>query len=250
VLRSLKSVTGYTLRATDGDIGKVSDFFFEDLSWIVRYLVVDTGDWLEERLVLISPATAGEPDWDTRTVPVALSRAQVENSPPISVDEPVSRQMEAEIHNYYNWVPYWRAAVPIPASGAVAASAARAEEAREAASSEEAAGDPHLRSADEVTGYHIHATDGEIGHVEDLIVDDEAWTIRYVVVDTRNWLPGRKVLVSPAWVEQVDWVQRMVYVNLQRETIKDSPEYDPSAPVNRDYETRLYDYYGRPKYWV
>ncbi|MGQ9572218.1 MAG: PRC-barrel domain-containing protein [Dehalococcoidia bacterium] len=102
--------------------------------------------------------------------------------------------------------------------------------------------DPHLRSVKEVTGYHIQATDGEIGHVEDFILDDEDWVIRYMVVDTRNWLPGKKVLVAPGWVENIDWSESKVAVGLSREEIKDSPEYDPSAPVNREYEVRLYDY--------
>jgi hypothetical protein len=110
-------------------------------------------------------------------------------------------------------------------------------------------GDPHLRSVGEVAGYHIEASDGEIGHIEDFIFDDETWKIRYVVVDTKNWLPGRKVLVSPLWVEDVSWRKRRVRVDLTQEEIKSSPEYDPTAPVNRQYEERLYDYYGRPRYW-
>jgi hypothetical protein len=107
----------------------------------------------------------------------------------------------------------------------------------------------HLRSTREVIGYHIQARDGEIGHVEDFIADDQTWAIQYMVVDTRNWLPGRKVLIAPAWIEKVDWLERLVHVDLLRETIQNSPEFDPSAPVNRAYEVRLYDYYGRPKYW-
>jgi hypothetical protein len=114
---------------------------------------------------------------------------------------------------------------------------------------EERHSDPHLRSTREVIGYHIQARDGEIGHVDDLIVDDELWYLRYLVIDTRNWLPGRKVLVAPAWAEQVSWIERKVYIDLKRETIKNSPEFDPSMPVNREYEVQLYDYYGRPRYW-
>jgi hypothetical protein len=114
---------------------------------------------------------------------------------------------------------------------------------------EEESGDSHLRSVQEVAGYHIQATDGEIGHVEDFILDDETWMLRYVVVDTRNWLPGRKVIVPPSWVESVDWANRKVSVDFTREEVRTSPEYDPAAPVNREYEVRLYDFYGRPKYW-
>jgi hypothetical protein len=108
----------------------------------------------------------------------------------------------------------------------------------------------HLRSTREVIGYNIQASDGEIGHVEDFIVDDETWIIRYMVVNTRDWLPGKKVLVAPRWIEKVTWAESKVYVELTRESVKNSPEFDPSAPVNREYETKLYDYYGRPKYWA
>lgn len=118
------------------------------------------------------------------------------------------------------------------------------------ASAAAAIADPHLRSAREVIGYHIQAKNGDIGHVEDFIVDDEAWAIRYMVVDTQNWLPGKKVLVAPVWIESIHWAEAKVRVTLTRAKIKKSPEFDPAAPVNREYEDRLYDFYGRPKYWV
>jgi hypothetical protein len=107
-----------------------------------------------------------------------------------------------------------------------------------------------LRSAKEVTGYHIEALDGEVGHVEEFIMDDELWTLRYMVVDTQNWLPGRKVLVSPTWVKSLDWAEQKVTVELTCDAVKDSPKYDPRLPINRDYEERLYDFYGRPVYWA
>ena len=106
-----------------------------------------------------------------------------------------------------------------------------------------------LRSVDEVIGYNIQATDGDIGHVEEFIVDDDTWIIRWFVVDTRNWLPGRKVLVAPDWVTRTSWGDRDVHVDVTRARIKDCPEYDPGLPINRRYEQQLYDYYGRPVYW-
>ena len=147
----------------------------------------------------------------------------------------MSRQQETELHLYYGWTPYWQSGMAAPALAGKQA---------------ETSGDPNLRSSVEVTGYHIQARDGEIGHVEDFLANDEDWVIRYMIVDTRNWLPGKKVLVSPTWIEEVDWLTRDVHVDLKRETIRHSPEFDPDAPVNREYEMRLYDYYGRPKYWV
>jgi sporulation protein YlmC with PRC-barrel domain len=237
MLRSIKSLYGYTIQARDGDIGKVQEFYFDDQAWTIRYLVVDTGGWLLGRRVLLSTVAAGQPEWEKRAFPAVLTKEQVEHSPSISADKPVSRQMEEDLHTYYGWTPYWSGA------GIAMAEAAAEREKREA-------GDPHLRSTQKVTGYHIQATDGEIGHVEDFVVDDETWVIRYMVVNTRNWLPGKSVLVAPTWVDRISWAGGLVYLDLDRETIKNSPEFDPSAPVNRAYELRLYDYYGRPKYWT
>ena len=116
-------------------------------------------------------------------------------------------------------------------------------------SEEDNPGDPHLRSSREVIGYHIQATDDEIGHVEDFIVQDNGWVIRYMVVDTHNWLPGKKVLVATDWIEDVNWAERQVHVGLRRENIEEGPEFEPGMPVSRTYEQCLYDYYGRPVYW-
>jgi sporulation protein YlmC with PRC-barrel domain len=246
MLRSLKEVEGYTILATDGEVGSVEDFYFDDQYWTVRYLVVDTGGWLSGRRVLLTPLAVERPDWGTGTLPVALTKDQVENSPDIDLDKPVSRQREVGLHDHYGWAYYWAdlstpaTAVTTPPPPAMA---------EERAETEREKGDPHLRSVDEVTGYDIQARDGEIGHVEDFIADDETWIMRYLVVDTRDWLPGKKVLVAPAWVRMVNWADADVHVDLLRETIKNSPEYDPAAPVNRAYEERLYDYYGRPRYW-
>ena len=248
MLRSIKSLSGYKIHAKDGDMGKVYEFFFDDEAWTIRYLVIDTGTWLPGRKVLISPLFAiSNPDWKSQTFPVDLTKEQVKNSPEVDVDKPVSRQHQIELHKYYGWPAYWSPGV---AAGAPPVTPVVTQIAKEKATREEEKGDPHLRSTREVTGYHIHATDGEIGHVEDFIVDDESWIIRYMIVDTRNWLPGRKVLVSPAWVKKVSWSDEMVDVDLSRKSIKDSPEYDPSAPINQEYEMRLYDFYGRPKYWL
>ena len=209
-------------------------------------MVADTGKWLPGRKVLISPMMLGEPDWATRRFQVELTRQQVENSPPLEIDTPVSRQYEILYSRFFGTASYWGGANlwgshPSP-------SLLRAEQDK-LATDFEGPEENNLRSIKEVTGYHIQASDGEIGHVEDFIVDDEVWSLRYIVVDTRNWLPGRKVLVSPQWAETVDWAEEKLWVDLSTDSIKDSPEYDPLAPVNREYERKLYDYYGRPVYW-
>jgi sporulation protein YlmC with PRC-barrel domain len=114
----------------------------------------------------------------------------------------------------------------------------------------EKAWDPHLRSTHDVSGYHIQATDGEIGHVEDFIIDDETWAIRYLIVDTRNWWPGKRILVSPQWIERVSWNESKVFVNLSREAIKASPEYSIESVPTRDYEAGLHLHYDRLGYWI
>jgi len=252
MLRSTNELLGYKLEASDGNLGKVRDFYFDDESWTVRYLVADTRRWLPGRLVLISPSSLGHPKWAAHLFPVSLDKEQIENGPPISQDQPVSRQQESKLSRYYGWPIYWGAGLSYGAPPmAPAAIAKLAEEGAEAEEKDEQDdGDQHLRSVREVTGYKIKAQDGEIGHVEDFIVDDESWILRYLVVDTRNWLPGgKKVMLSPGWAERVDWKREKVVVDLKGDTVERGPEYNPANPVNREVETRLYDYYGRPVYW-
>jgi hypothetical protein len=248
MLRSLKALQGYSILATDGDVGRVHDFYFHDDSWIIRYLVVDTGHWLPGRKVLVPPAVLGKPNWIGFSFPVALTRQQVEKSPEIDTDMPVSRQQELDLHNHFGWPAYWidPGFGPFPAMVPIEPSLEPAPPSKSATA---AKGDPHLRSVKAVRSYRIHASDGEMGHMEDFIVDDAFWVIRYLVVNTRNWLPGKQVLISPQWLQEIRHWERMVHVSLKRDNIRTCPEFDPVAPVNREYEARLYDYYGRPGYW-
>jgi hypothetical protein len=252
MLLSIKHLSGYKIEATDGDIGKAHTFLIDDQRWIVRYVVVDTGGWLKGRKVLIAPESIMEPDGKKEHLPVHLSKTQVESSPEIDSDMPVSRRQEIKLYQHYQWSPYWTGGVTpigpayIPQPSAVEAGAE--EGAQEEQKVDEDA-DPHLRSTREIINYNIHASDGEIGHVEDFIVDVRDWAIRYMVVDTRNWLPGKKVIIAPDWIKDINWAESSVTVQMTRESIKDSPEYDPALPINMEYEARLYDYYGRPAYW-
>lgn len=103
MLRNVKEMKGYTIHATDGDIGDVSDFYFDDHDWVVRYLVVDTGNWLTGWRVLIAPFAFREADWRTEKILVSLTRDQVRNSPDVDTAKPISRQHEIEFAQYY-WV--------------------------------------------------------------------------------------------------------------------------------------------------
>jgi hypothetical protein len=243
MLRSLKELIGYRIAATDGEIGKIVDFYFDDASWRIRYLVAATGSWLFGRQVLVSPASVGLPDHERRIVPVALTVKQVAGSPPVDTDLPVSRQHEIKLASYYNWPPYWPAAgTPVAGMGIAAIPDAAMEHV-------DHPGDPHLRSAEVVSAYSIHTTDRDVGHAVDFLVDTDTWRIRYLVASTRDVLPGKKVLVAADWLTAIDWAGREVRVNVTFDQFKGGEAFDPSKPVDRDVETRLFDYYGRPKYW-
>jgi uncharacterized protein YrrD len=259
MLRNAQEIKGFTIQALDGEIGNVHDFFFDDLRWQVRYLVIDTGNWLSGRKVLVIPKVAGQADMAAERLPVSLSQEAVEESPDANLEKPVSRQYETALHEHYSWDPYWLQAAqpttmpgiaPRPVSETPPLAPEQETEREEIEQKEEADADSHLRSMEEVNGYDIQARDGEIGHVETFIVDDETWAVQYLVIDTRDWLPGKKVLLAPTWIEEIDWLTHDVAVDLTQETIKNSPEYDPSRPLNREYETELYEHYDRPKYWL
>ena len=256
MLTRAEKVYGSTVQATDGDTGRVHDLYFDDQSWIVRYIVVDTGGWLGGRRVLLSPVAVEETRWDDGELRVALTKSQVEHSPDIDLDKPVSRQQIVELHEYYGWPAYWggSAMVGTATPGVypmmMAGVAQVEEEMKDEGPTEKHRGDPHLRSARAVAGYDIHAVDGEMGHLEDYFVDDRDWILRYLLVDTRDWLPGREVLISPTWIERVDWAKTAVHVALTQAQIEASPEYDGETPPGREYEVVLHQHYGYPGYWV
>jgi hypothetical protein len=243
MLRSVRQLIGYEIAAIDGELGKAEDFYFDDQTWMIRYLIARVEKPPFGREVLIAPASMKQPDWSGQAIPVALTVQQVKQSPEVDTDLPVSRQQEAKLAEYYNWVPWWEMPGMPFAGMPLAPVVVRGE------SKTEIPGDPYLRSVREVATYSTEASDGSVGHVEDFIAQTEDWVIRYIVVNTRRWLPGRSVLLSPAWLRRVDWSRKQVHVDLTCEEIRNSLEFDPSAPVNREYEERLYDYYGRPKYW-
>jgi hypothetical protein len=247
MLRSVKNLFDYSIEATDGNIGNVYDFYFDDEDWIIRYMIADTGGWFSGRKVLISlSAFSGSPDWEKKKFPVNLTKEKIKNSPDVDTEKPVSREMETEVLKYYNWPPYWTEPY---ATGWVAPTPIPLVNEKTNKTEEDIDKKSHLRSIREVTGYYIKAKDKEIGEVADFIADDDAWDIRYMVVDTGTWLPGKKVLIAPLWIENVSWTKHTVAVNMTSMEVSESPSYDPDYPVNREYEEVLYDYYGRPKYW-
>jgi len=204
VLRRASELYGFTIQATDGDAGRVSDFYFDDHEWIVRYLVADTGGWLRGRRVLLSPLAVAATQWEEKLLLVDLTQSQVEHSPDIDLDKPVSRQQIVDLHEYYGWPGYWGGSLTMGTATPgvypmlIAGADQVEEEMKEEGASEKYRGDPHLRSMRVVAGYDLQAVDGEIGHVEDFFISDQDWVVGYLLVDTRDWLPGREVLISPA----------------------------------------------------
>jgi sporulation protein YlmC with PRC-barrel domain len=248
MLRNVKSLTGFTMGATDGEFGKVEEFYFDDESWTARYLVVKTGGWLFGRKVLISPVALEKPDLENKIFPVRLTMEQIKNSPDIDTEKPVSRQQEIDLHSHYEWPFHNSAGIGFYGGiGTMGMMDSRIpfEDMISEKYADDHLTDPHLRGTREVTGYDIHAIDGTIGEVEDFIIDDETWAIRFMVVDTGTWLPGKKVLISPKWINKVNWAESSVDVDLSVDAVKDSPEYDPSLPIPEAYEVNLYIYYGR-----
>lgn len=226
MLRSIKEIIGYKLLATDGAIGQCMDFLFEDRPWIIRYMVARANDWLFGRKVLLSLIALENPEWATRLLHVKLTKAEIDKSPPLRDDEPVSRQYEKQSFLYYGWPAYWEHSLP-----------------------DEPPQESFLRSVNEVTGYAVLGIDKQIGKVRDMIVDDNIWAIRYVVVETERKFGEKTILLAPQWVHSVDWLNQAVKVGLADDVVRNSPDYNPRETINRDQEAALYDYHGRPYYW-
>jgi hypothetical protein len=252
MLWDASAINGYVIEASDGPLGTVSDLLFDDVGWVIRWLVVDTGKWLPGRRVLLPLSALGQPDPALRQFPVKLTMQQVKGSPDVDTDRPVSRQMEGHVYDYYGWDPYWAGSfyptgrvIVNPFIAPLDLSTVKTRDSG-SAGAQTYEGDRHLRSIATVTGYHIDAVDGEIGHVEDFLVDDAGWGIRYITVDTRNWWPGQRVLISPRSVREIDWAKRLMHLNVDRQKVKDSPVLDSAMTVDRAYEEKHRAHYG---YW-
>lgn len=252
MLRHLSTVRKFKIHANDGDIGTVTDLLFDNETWTIRYLVVAPEGWISGHEVLISPISVRGVDWNGHRVDVNLTCEQVKNSPDITSDPPVSRQHEAPYYAYYGYPFYWGGAglwgpglypdallSPIEPLSAPADTESKDTEAEERA-------DPHLRSIAEVTGYNIQASDGHIGHVEDFLIEPRSWRIEYVTVDTRNWWPGKQVLIAPSWITSISWEDRDVVVPHSRDIIKEAPEFTDVASIDETFIQHLKEYYKQP----
>jgi len=248
--RNSKSLTGFTIGALDGEIGKVNEFYFDDESFTIRYLIAETGNWLSGRKVLISSDALLATDWKHEIFQVNLTIDEIKSSPDIDTEKPVSRQEEIKLTQHYPWRSYWEGALWARSMGTAGMVIPTPLPINEGLNPETASTiDPsfednqHLRSTRKVIGYYIAAADGEIGKVEDFILDDESWKIDFIVVDTGNWLPGKKILIAPDLVTGISWAKLVIDVKASVEIIKNSPEYDSEKPLSVVYTTKLLDYY-------
>jgi len=228
MLHSINHLIGHQLHALDGSFGKVKDFYFADDCWAIRYLIADTGSWLSERQVLLAPHAFVSVDYAGSIMRLRLTRHQIEESPPIATDRPVSRQFEMDFYNYYGLNFYWQGlgiwgfggypnVDPLPpntdADNFPAQGGPRASD------------DPHLRSVRSVVGYRLHASDGDIGHVVDFLLDDRSWTIGHVVIRTGGWFSGNEVLIPTSDVEGISFADSTMSVRTTRASIRQSPEH-------------------------
>jgi hypothetical protein len=260
MLRNVNDLYGFSVTGSDGPIGEVRDCYFDDHSWTIRFFVVETGAWLGGRKVLISPIAIHGSDWAGKALSVSVTQKQVKNSPDVDTSKPVSRQHEVEQFGYYGYPYYWgegnlwgvgpRPGMSLAGYESVALPAER--QARTGFVDSQVklhrgrGDDPHLRSCRAIENYHIHATDGDIGHVESLLANDEAWAIRYLIVNTSDWWLGHQVLVAPPWIADISWLNATVSIDLTRQAVKDAPAYDAKALPNPEQERGLLEHYGHP----
>lgn len=253
MLNHAKKIRKYTLRCRDGDIGTVKEFLFDDQRWIVRYLVIDTGGWLSGRKVLLAPQAITDVDSVAEVISVDLTKEQIESSPPVTSDHPVSRQMEEDHHVYYGWSTYWGDSgalgmspyfgVPIGIGGHSVETGPETnymdprnskpvenEIIDQTIARHEQQADPHLRSTSEVTGYDLIASNGEVGTVDDFIIDAQQWSIRYLIIATGHWWSGKEVLIAPHWIQEIRWSDAKVFITIDRALVKSAPEYSGTVP--------------------
>lgn len=265
MLLDINDLEGYSIEANNGNIGHVCDIFFDDRSWAVRYLVVETGSWLMTRKVLISPIALGPADREGRTLPVALSREQVKDSPVIDTEKPVTRQHEISYLEYYRYPYYWAGpalwgAQEVPRmlmdghggfiSVPQVVHGGRQEADRLGAMQQGRRDDPHLRSGKAIRKYTIRAQDGDMGHLQGMLVEEQSWALRYILVKTGDWWFGHDVVIAPNWIRAVDWFGRKIDVDLSRKQVREAPAFESLATWDRPREGELFNHYGRRAYWT
>lgn len=247
MLRSMETLYGFTVMAVDGDVGRLDDVLFDDEEWSVRYLSVISTAWPSGKVASISTEAVGAPDWNEMTLPVDLTTEAIENSPQADVDEPFSRQHEIRLHDYYGWAPYWPSSsdqepeVPDSDVNLLEEDTVESEVWDQNYS--------HLQATRELQGYRAQLNDGTMGVLQDFIVDSKEWIIRYLIFDLSDCQPGKRGIVPIELVDDISSGEEKIYLDMTKEDLCNSPDFNPKEPVNRTTESKIYDFYGQARYW-
>ncbi|ADO78022.1 PRC-barrel domain-containing protein [Halanaerobium praevalens] len=261
MLRKLHDLKGFTVQGKKEKLGEIDDFYFDQDHLVLRYLVLDTGSWLKHETNLISTHSVLEINFDQKMVKVDIEKSQLEDSPSLAKNKPISQLEEKRIVEYFDWPGYWSEHHASDSEFIHAGLQQRkklldikALDAEKAAEKNAAAEkQSNLRSLEEVTGYKIHAQDEKFGHLEDIFVDEENWLIRYFLIDTKDHIPGKSVLIAPEWIDSISWQGAEIFVDKDKKEIENAPEYEQPADqklISRGYEDLLYDHYNHHKYWL
>ncbi len=262
MLRSMNDLEGYAIHASDGNIGHLNDFTFDDKSWVIRYFVVDAGTWLSSRMVLVSPMGIGAPNWGEKTIPVSITKEQVRNSPAYDEQQPVTKHNEVEYLGYYNYPYYWGGPSLwgndiYPSrftTGSGGFNAPPFELRPPPPQPEDVEAETHsqhgLHSGKKLIGSRVVGSDGDIGLVKDLLIDERSWAVRYLVVKTGGWSNSVQVLISPKWIKTVNWSDTAISIDMSRQDVEGAPHFDPDVKIDRQFEAGLHEHYGQPGYWI
>jgi sporulation protein YlmC with PRC-barrel domain len=246
MLHNIKELNKFDIIATDGAIGTVHDFVLDEKHWTVRYLVVDTMKWLPGRKVLISPMSIKDFDLVNGNIEVSLTKEKIKNSPELDEHLPITKNYEVDLIHYYGLRPYWSGQ---SSWGEYLYPTELASSQHEEKVGREFDEENTLRSFSEISGYSIEASDGNIGHVENFVICDQTWKVRYLVVDTKNWWVGKHVLTAPQWISYISWPEKIMRVDLNKAQIENGPEYNPDQVVTKEFEDEIFTKYDKPKYW-
>lgn len=260
MLRSIIDLEDYRLQTAAGNIGRLKDFTFDDKAWVIRYLVVDIGAWPKKHLVLISPIALGAPNWLAKTIPVLLSKSQIQNSPPFDPQKPITKQHEIEHLSYYNYPYYWggpslwgKDIYPnrfSTGSGGFNAPPFELRVPEPPDMEDETHAEHELHGGFDTMGIRVTSGDVDIGLVKDLLIDEDSWAIRYMVVNTGDWWPNQQVLIAPQWIGALNWVSKTISIQMSQAEVKTAPHCDPSVTIDRDLELALHAHYRQPGYWT
>jgi hypothetical protein len=241
----VRRVEDFAVRSSEGKIvGKVSDFLFDDLSWIIRYLVIDTSKTLGRQQVVVLTLSIAHIDWENRVIPVNLTTHNVKESPEIPAGTPIPRQIEQKIYQYYGRTPYWGAGTSLGAQAI--ADIVNNQKGGLVDKLTKNVFDSHLRSIQALSMFKMASSTGEIGRIVDFLTESNIWFIRYLVIERSD---RSHVLFSPQWIQEVNWPDEMMVTELNRGLIEKMPSYEYGTPVSRTFEEELFRHFDKTPYW-